>query len=70
MTELAGVDEVRARWAELVDQAERGETELITRSGRKAARLGPPLHREQRSPGRMKGRMSAAPDWDAGPRPS
>jgi len=31
------------------------------------ARLGPPLRREQRRPGRMKGKMWAAPDWDETP---
>lgn len=53
--------------AELVARAERGETVVITRGGREVARLGPPLRREQRRPGRMKGRMWAAPDWDETP---
>lgn len=52
-----GIREARARLAELVDRVERGETVVITRSGREVARLGPPLWREQRRPGRMKGKM-------------
>ena len=64
MAETVGVREARARLAELVARAERGETVVITRSGREVARLGPPARREQRRPGRMKGRMWAAPDWD------
>ena len=67
MAETVGVREARARLAELVARAERGETVVITRSGREVARLGPPVRREQRRPGRMKGRMWAAPDWDETP---
>lgn len=67
MATTVGVREARARLAELVDRAERGETVVITRSGREVARLGPPARREQRRPGRMKGRMWAAPDWDETP---
>lgn len=67
MPETVGVREVRSRLAELVDRAERGEIVVITRSGREVARLGPPERREQRRPGRMKGRMWAAPDWDETP---
>jgi prevent-host-death family protein len=67
MAEAVGIREARARLAELVDRAERGETVVITRSGREVARLGPPLRHAQRRPGRMKGRMWAAPDWDETP---
>lgn len=67
MSLAIGIREARARLAELVDRAEQGETVVITRSGREVARLGPPLWREQRRPGRMKGRMWAAPDWDETP---
>jgi prevent-host-death family protein len=67
MPETVGIREARGRLAELVDRAERGEIVVITRSGREVARLGPPLRHEQRRPGRMKGRMWAAPDWDETP---
>ena len=67
MATTVGVREARARLAELVDRAERGEIVVITRSGREVARLSPPARREQRRPGRMKGRMWAAPDWDETP---
>jgi antitoxin (DNA-binding transcriptional repressor) of toxin-antitoxin stability system len=64
MPESVGIREARGK---LVDRAERGETVLITRSGREVARLSPPLQHEQRRPGRMRGRMWAAPDWDETP---
>ena len=67
MAETVGVPEARRPLAELSARAERGETVVITRSGREVARLGPPAQREQRRPGRMKGRMWAAPDWDETP---
>jgi prevent-host-death family protein len=67
MPVLVGIREARRRLTELVSRAEQGETVVITRSGREVARLGPPLRREQRRPGRMKGRMWAAPDWDETP---
>ena len=67
MTVTIGIREARARLAELVDRAEQGETLVITRSGREVARLGPPARHEQRRPGRMQGRMWAAPGWDETP---
>lgn len=67
MAETVGIREARRRLAELVSRAEQGETVVITRGGREVARLGPPLWREQRRPGRMKGKMWAAPDWDETP---
>ena len=42
MATTVGVREMRVRLAELVGRAERGETVVITRSGREVARLGPP----------------------------
>lgn len=67
MTVTIGIREARARLAELVDRAEQGETLIITRSGREVARLGPLERHEQRRPGRMKGRMWAAPGWEETP---
>jgi antitoxin (DNA-binding transcriptional repressor) of toxin-antitoxin stability system len=67
MAEAVGIREARGRLAELVSRAEQGETAVITRGGREVARPGPPLRREQRRPGRMKGRMWVAPDWDETP---
>lgn len=67
MTGSVGIREARARLAELVDRAERGETVVITRGGREVARLGPPPWRGRRRPGRMRGLMWAAPDWDETP---
>jgi prevent-host-death family protein len=67
MAETVGGRQARARLAELMARAERGGTVVITRSDREVALLGPPAQREQRRPGRMKGRMWAAPDWDETP---
>jgi prevent-host-death family protein len=67
MAETVGLREAQERLAELVARAERGETVVITRNGREVARLGPAVRRDQRRPGRMKGRMWAAPDWDETP---
>ena len=64
MAETVGLREAQERLAELVARAERGETMVIIRNGREVARLGPPAPREQRRPGRMRGQMWAAPDWD------
>ncbi len=64
MAETVSLREAQERLAELVARAERGETVVITRNGREVAHLGPPARREQRRPGRMRGRMWAAPDWD------
>jgi prevent-host-death family protein len=63
MSIAVGIREARARLAELVRHAERGETVVITRSGKEVARLGPPQRQVERRPGRMKGQMWAAPDW-------
>jgi antitoxin (DNA-binding transcriptional repressor) of toxin-antitoxin stability system len=61
MAETVDLREAQVRLADLMA---RGETVVITRSGQEVARLGPPARREQRRPGRMRGRMWAAPDWD------
>ena len=67
MVTTVDVREMWVRLAELLGRAEHGETVVIIRSGREVARLGPPLWREQRRPGRMKGRTWSASDWDQTP---
>ncbi|WP_418159562.1 type II toxin-antitoxin system Phd/YefM family antitoxin [Benzoatithermus flavus] len=56
---------MRARLVELVSRVERGETVVITRSGKEVVRLGPPARRPERRPGRM----WAAPEIGAGLEP-
>jgi prevent-host-death family protein len=40
--EQVGLSEAKARWMELLDRVEQGESILITRNGRPAALLCPP----------------------------
>jgi prevent-host-death family protein len=61
------VRDARARLSELVNRAHRGETIGITRRGEEIARLVPGRAVNQRRPGRMKGRIRIAPDFDATP---
>jgi prevent-host-death family protein len=58
------VREARSRFAELLERARRGETISITRRGEEIASLGPPRQRAERQPGRMRGRIWMAPDFD------
>jgi len=65
MTTTIGVSDARARFAELLDRARLGETISITRRGEEIARLVPGRAAAGRRPGRMKGRIWMAPDFDA-----
>ena len=67
MTTAIGVSDARARFAELLDRARLGETISITRRGEEIARLVPGRAAKGRQPGRMKGRIWMAPDFDATP---
>ena len=57
----------RARFSELLDRASLGETIRITRGGEEIARLVPGRTGNERRPGRMKGRIWIAPDFDTTP---
>jgi len=66
MSEKVNIYEAKTRLSQLVDRAEAGEEIIIARGGRPAARLTafrPPAI--QRKPGRMRGRVRIAPDFDA-----
>ena len=67
MTTTVGVRDARSRFAELFDRARQGETISITRRGEEIARLVPARAAVERRPGRMKGRIWMAPDFDATP---
>lgn len=57
----------KARLSQLLDQAESGETVTITRRGRPVARLVPVDPIRGRVPGRLRGRIEMAPDFDDTP---
>jgi prevent-host-death family protein len=67
MSAAIGAREARARFAELLDRASRGESISITRRGEEIARIEPPRPKTKRRPGRMKGRIWMAPDFDQTP---
>ena len=60
--------EAKTRLSELVDQAAQGREIIIAKSGKPKARLVPLVPkdtRQLRKPGRGKGRVWIAPDFDA-----
>jgi prevent-host-death family protein len=66
MSEQVNIYDAKTRLSQLVDRAEAGEEIIIARGGRPAARLvpfRPPV--VQRKPGRMRGRIRLARDFDA-----
>lgn len=67
MAIVVGVREARGRFSELLERAKAGESISVTRRGEEVARIEPPSPKVDRRPGRMKGRIWAAPDWDETP---
>lgn len=66
-TKSVQVREFRENLAEFLRDAERG-AEIVIMSRRKpVARLGPPVMRERRPLGLMRGRIKMAPDFDVTP---
>jgi len=66
MSRQFNISDARNRLSQLVDRAEAGEEIIIARRGRPAVRLvviGPPA--VKRKPGRMRGRIRIARDFDA-----
>ncbi len=58
--------QAKTRFSELVERAAAGEEFVIAKAGRPMALLVPIPHKPpQRVPGRGKGRIWAAPDFDA-----
>ena len=65
MTEIVDVAEAEATLAQLIDRALAGEDVVIARNGTPLVRLVPvPKKAEPRVPGRSKGRIWIAPDFD------
>ena len=66
MSEQVNIYEAKTRLSQLVDRAEAGEEIIIARGGRPAARLVPFGQTSvERKPGRMRGKIRMAPDFDA-----
>ena len=66
MSEIVNIYEAKTRLSQLVDRAAKGDDVIIARAGRPVARLvafKPPG--AVRRPGRMRGRIRVAADFDA-----
>lgn len=58
------VYEAKSSLSRLIAAAEAGETIVIARNGKPVAQLGPVVERAVRVPGRMKGEIRIADDFD------
>ena len=66
MSEKINIYDAKTRLSQLVERAEAGEEIIIARAGRPAARLVPfRVEGAKRKPGRMRGRIRIAGDFDA-----
>jgi prevent-host-death family protein len=65
MTEVVNMHQAKTSLSRLVERALAGEDVVIARNGQPLVRLVPiPQKREPRIPGRMKGKIWIAPDFD------
>jgi prevent-host-death family protein len=65
MTEIVNMHQAKSSLSRLVERALAGEDVVIARNGQPLVRLVPiPKQREPRVPGRSKGRIWIAPDFD------
>lgn len=65
MSEKVNIYDAKTRLSQLVDRAEAGEEIIIARGGRPVARLVPfRAQTPKRKPGRMRGRIRIARDFD------
>jgi len=65
MTEVVNMHQAKSSLSRLVERALAGEDVVIARNGEPLVRLVPiPKEREPRVPGRSKGRIWIAPDFD------
>jgi prevent-host-death family protein len=65
MTEIVNMHQAKSSLSRLVERALAGEDVVIARNGEPLVRLVPiPKQREPRVPGRSKGRIWIAPDFD------
>lgn len=62
--ELINVHQAKTHLSRLLDRVARGEEIVIAKSGKPVARLVP-MPSEPRRPGRLKGKIRIAPDFDA-----
>lgn len=65
MGKPVNIYEAKTHLSELVDRAEGGEEIVIAKAGRPVARLVPLRTVRERKPGRWRGRVWIAPDFDA-----
>ena len=66
MADLINIHEAKTHFSRLVERVEAGEELIIARAGRPVARLVPITTRtEPRRPGRWRGQVVIAPDFDA-----
>lgn len=66
MTETVNIHEAKTHLSRLVERVEAGEEVVIARAGRPVARLVPLRHTtRERIPGRWRGQIRIAPDFDA-----
>lgn len=66
MSEKVNIYDAKTRLSQLVGRAETGEEIIIARGGRPVARLVPfRVEGVKRKPGRMRGRIRIARDFDA-----
>jgi prevent-host-death family protein len=66
MGEQVNIYEAKTKLSQLVERAEAGEEIIIARGGRPAARLVPLRQANvERKPGRMRGKIRIAADFDA-----
>ena len=65
MTEIVNMHQAKSSLSRLVERALAGEDVVIARNGEPLVRLVPiPKKQEPRIPGRMKGKIWIAPDFD------
>lgn len=65
---IVNIHEAKTHLSRLVERAAAGEEVIIGKAGRPMARLVPYVERSQpRKPGRWKGRVTIAADFDATP---
>jgi prevent-host-death family protein len=65
MSKPFNIYEAKTHLSKLVDRAAAGESIIIAKAGRPVARLVPLEAPVRRVPGRLKGRIWIAPDFDA-----
>ena len=60
---IVNVHEAKTHLSKMLERVEKGEQVVIARNGKPVARLVP-MGKEPRRPGRLKGKIVMAPDFD------